>query len=370
LIAIVDADAFEGTERFRVRRCLGAGSYGTVYEAFDCERGAPVALKVLRQTDPAAIYRFKKEFRSLADVTHPNLVELFELMSDGVRWFFTMELIDGVPFLSYVRGNAPLEPQTLSTSPTLDLREMEAADTIERKIDVETLEPEAPPDWERLRALFLQLAEGLSALHAAGHVHRDIKPGNVLVSREGRVVILDFGLVAELTPQILDRSSGLHAVGTPAYMSPEQSRGLAVGAASDWYSMGVILYEALTGVLPYRGEMAEILARKQHKDPVPPRKHVPAVPEDLDRLCSQLLRRRSDDRPSGPEILRRLRRGDDAPASPVTRSRSSRPAPFVEERSSSRRFTKRSRGRARDASSSSSSVDDPEWGKALSCGSS
>jgi eukaryotic-like serine/threonine-protein kinase len=329
LNASVDADSFEGTERFSIRRRLGAGSFGTVYEAFDAERGTPVALKVLRQADPAAIYRFKKEFRALADVTHPNLVELFELMSDGVRWFFTMELIDGVPFLKHVRGNALLALQTSTASPTIDARERAAADTVERRIDPAALEIEARPDWDRLRTLFLQLAEGLSALHAAGRVHRDIKPGNVMVSREGRVVILDFGLVAELTPQMLDRSSGLHAVGTPAYMSPEQARGLAVGAATDWYSLGVILYEALTGVLPFCGEMTDLLARKQHRDPVPPRKHVPVVPEDLDRLCCQLLRRKPDDRPSGPEILRRLRGGDGAPASPVTRSRSSRPTPFV-----------------------------------------
>ncbi|HQR66103.1 MAG TPA: AAA family ATPase, partial [Thermoanaerobaculia bacterium] len=329
LHAIGDADVFEGTERFSVRRRLGAGSFGTVYEAFDRERGTPVALKVLRQTDPAAIYRFKKEFRALADVTHPNLVELFELMSDGARWFFTMELIDGVPFLSCVRGHVAPGTETLLAMATAEREAIAAVDTVEHRIDVATLAADAAPDWDRLRALFLQLAEGLSALHAAGRVHRDIKPGNVMVSREGRVVILDFGLVAELTPQTLDRSSGLHAVGTPAYMSPEQARGLVAGAASDWYSLGVILYEALTGALPFHGDMGEILARKQHEDPVPPRQLVPGVPGDLDRLSSQLLRRRPEDRPSGPEVLRRLRGGDGATPSPVTRSRSSRPTPFV-----------------------------------------
>ena len=100
------AETFEGTDRFVIRRRLGAGSFGTVYEVFDRRRGASVALKVLRETDPVAIYRFKKEFRALADLLHRNLVELYELMSEGDRWFFTMELVDGVHFsLTFAVGN-------------------------------------------------------------------------------------------------------------------------------------------------------------------------------------------------------------------------------------------------------------------------
>lgn len=278
----VETAIFVGTDRFAVQRCLGSGSFGTVYEAFDRERGTSVALKVLRQPDPAAIYRFKKEFRALADVTHPNLVELYELWSEGARWFFTMELVDGVDFLSHVRGE---------TSPPL---RVSSAIGPSGESEAETLDVESPApladrtptlDWGRLRSSLLQLAEGLSALHASGRVHRDIKPQNVLVARDGRVVILDFGLVAELTPAPMDRSTGLHAVGTPAYMSPEQARELAVSEASDWYSVGVILYEALTGVLPFQGQTIELLARKLQEQPIPPRELAPGVPADLDLLC-------------------------------------------------------------------------------------
>ncbi|MGA7990266.1 MAG: protein kinase [Thermoanaerobaculia bacterium] len=324
----VEADTFAGTERFAIQRCLGAGSFGTVYEAFDRERGAPVALKVLKQADPAAIYRFKKEFRALTGLTHPNLVELHELMNDGDRWFFTMELVDGVPFLASLRGDPrpPARARTLLASPA-GVTELETA-------ELETPAPgsEAPPapDWTRLRSLFLQLAEGLSALHRAGRIHRDVKPENVLVARNGRVVILDFGLITDVAPVRQDRSSGLHAVGTPAYMSPEQARGHAASASSDWYSVGVMLYEALTGFLPFRGEPIEVLARKLHSEVAPPHERAPGIPDDLDRLCCQLLRRDEEERPSGAEVLFRLRGKGGAPEPPVAHGeRSSHPAPFV-----------------------------------------
>jgi serine/threonine protein kinase len=321
------AETFEGTERFVVRRRLGAGSFGTVYEAFDRERGESVALKVLRETDPMAIYRFKKEFRALTGLLHTNLVELYELMNEGDRWFFTMELVDGVPFLSHVR--VPTSPTVLAGRADGVKGEPKAVETVE-------MEAPGPPDrstrcdWSRLRSSLLQLAEGLSTLHRAGRVHRDVKPKNVLVTPTGRVVILDFGLVAELAPARLDQSSGLHAVGTPAYMSPEQARGLPAREASDWYGVGVILYEALAGVLPFRGEPADILEQKLRSEPDPPRTLSPNVPEDLDHLCCQLLRRNEERRPSGEEILRQLRSGAGATSLPVERTEfSSRPAPFI-----------------------------------------
>ena len=324
----VEGDTFEGTDRFAVQRCLGAGSFGTVYEAFDRERGASVALKVLKQADPAAIYRFKKEFRALTDLTHPNLVELYELMSDGDRWFFTMELVDGVPFLAHLRGSARSPLKTSKTmAPAVPLTELETA---ELPTTIPRADARPEPHWNRLRSLFLQLAEDLSALHGSGRVHRDIKPENVLVARDGRVVILDFGLIADVAPVRLDRSSGLHAVGTPAYMSPEQARGHTISASSDWYSVGVILYEALTGFLPFRGEPIDILSRKQQSEVVPPRERTPDVPDDLDQLCCQLLRRDEEERPSGAEVLRRLRGREGGPRlSGEHGARSSHGAPFV-----------------------------------------
>src|SRR6188508_2573762 len=108
-MTLPDPEMFVGTPRFEVQRRLGAGSFGVVYEVVDRVRGSPLALKVLRSGTGKALYRFKQEFRALTDVSHPNLIALYELLSDGGRWFFTMERIDGVTFVDYVRGADPAD---------------------------------------------------------------------------------------------------------------------------------------------------------------------------------------------------------------------------------------------------------------------
>lgn len=157
-------------------------------------------------------------------------------------------------------------------------------------------------DENRLRAALRQLAEGVNRLHELGKIHRDIKPSNVLVTDEGRVVILDFGLVEDINPELHETL----LAGTPDYMSPEQGAQTAMSKASDWYSVGVILYQALTGRLPFRGKFFEVMLRKQTRDPIQPREINPTVPRDLNELCMRLLRRDPDTRPSGREILRAL----------------------------------------------------------------
>src|SRR5689334_6460482 len=232
---------FAGTDRFTIEHRLGAGGFGTVYQAYDREWKMRVALKVLRRNDPAFLYRFKREFRSLAAVDHPNLVKLHELFSDGQHWFFTMELVNGTGFLEHVQSRKG-KPCNLSL----------------------------------LRPALLQLARATVALHRLGKLHRDIKPSNVMVTHEGRVVLLDFGLVRERSFQ---RSEETAVVGTPAYMSPEQMSGRAEDA-TDWYAMGVMLFQALTGSLPFTGEFFEMATKKLNSPAPKASQLVVGVPQD------------------------------------------------------------------------------------------
>lgn len=271
-------------ERFEIRRRLGAGGMGEVFEAFDRERDEVVAMKTLRHPNPGALYQLKKEFRSLQDVSHPNLVSLYELVVDDDQWFFTMELVDGESLKDFVY---PLD-QTLPI-------------TVGAKAD-------ATPvlNVPRLRSALAQLAFGVQAVHDAGRLHRDLKPSNIMVARDGRLVILDFGVVTELDPILKDHSLDTGIAGTAAYMAPEQARGEPAQAASDWYAVGVILFEILTGRWPFTGSLARILIDKQFQRAPSPASLVADLPADLVELTSGLLETDPEERPSSAEILNKL----------------------------------------------------------------
>jgi hypothetical protein len=344
-----------------------------VWEAYDRDRNAVLALKTLTRSDPGALYRFKNEFRSLTELAHPNLVQLHELFADRDDWFFTMELVDGVGAEAYVRGarggvphgSGPVSPAlgsdgaavdvggstqqavlplptTPASSPTpppaptpvtarmpalgprpvatptpgpaLTSNPVPAATRASASAAAATPIAALPPiaftaDETRLRSLYGQLAEGLSFLHQSGRLHRDVKPSNVMVTPDGRAVLLDFGLVTGAADD--DEHPGAVS-GTPHYMAPEQAAGERVTEAADWYAVGVMLYQSLSGKLPFDGSAAETMTAKRVGAAPPIGDRVIGAPDDLVQLAMALLSRSPGERPVGREVLARLSSGQKA----------------------------------------------------------
>ncbi|MDQ3282058.1 MAG: protein kinase, partial [Acidobacteriota bacterium] len=316
--------------RFTIQRRIGAGGMGVVYEAFDRDRRQSVALKKLLGTDAAAIVRIKHEFRALADVVHPNLVRLFELIGEGDDWFFTMELVEGADFLNYARGRRSSVPFDATTEqPTTERATLVGERARRFDITPRPLESNKEAiivtDYAMLRRTLRQLAEGVAALHDNGKLHRDLKPSNVLITPAERVVVLDFGLATDIAAYDRKLTFG----GTPAYMAPEQIAEMPATEASDCYAMGVMLYEALTGTLPFSGNFYSMLMQKRTSDPKPPIEIVGSIPEDLSSACVDLLRRDPASRPSARELAERLQSSAAPAATPSITISRSREMPFV-----------------------------------------
>ncbi len=331
--------SFAGNQRFEVRRELGRGGMGVVYEAFDTERRQPVALKMLHRNDPETIVQLKQEFRSLSEIVHPHLIGMYELLGDEQHWFFTMEFVrDGSNFMAHLRrqmGLAEAAPPVLGASDETTLRSrpvsasaadltsmtsadsgtaIHAAHVAERTVTAPG--PQRNLTLDQIRAVvdgFRQLAEGVRGLHAQGKLHRDLKPGNVMFRADGSVVILDFGLaVAKASREAADQSASTDVVvsGTIAYMAPEQAAGYALSEASDWYAVGTMLFEALTGELPFDGSALAILRAKQFSAAPDVNSRASGIPEPLATLCNTLLQRNPAQRPSAQQILAVLDGGE------------------------------------------------------------
>jgi len=278
------SSAPETLGNYRLLRQLGRGGMGIVYEAEPIGGGIRVALKTLQSGSAAALARLKAEFRILSDLAHPNLVRLGELDTTGRVPFFTMEILAGKAFDEYVRASF----ESAAATPSL------------------------PYNESRLRESLRQLALGLSALHTVGLIHRDIKPSNVMVTTDGRVVILDMGLAVE-TDGNRFHNSDHELAGTPYYMAPEQAKGESISAACDWYAVGVILFEALTDERAFRSRRRDsLLQEKLSRTEPSPRDVLASIPDDLSELCRDLLRPLPADRPSGGDVLKRLH-GSDSP---------------------------------------------------------
>ena len=283
-------------ERFEVRSRVGAGSFGTVFEAFDRQRNRVVALKVLSLVSHVTVARFKREFRTLASLRHPNLASLYELVVLGDQWLLTMEMVRGTDLLEHL-AFIELQESFLQERPDFDGDERVVFRRRGRTVSAYYI--------EQVRAAFQQLATALAVLHSNGVIHRDIKPSNIMIARDGRVVVLDFGLAVETAlDDSLDRRT---IVGTPGYMSPEQIAAKPPTAASDWYSFGVLLHQALTGKMPFDAPTPiDILRQQVEIEPPHANIIVPGVPDDLASLAFDCMQRDPLARPSDMQILERL----------------------------------------------------------------
>src|SRR5213592_1311943 len=273
---------FDG--RYRIMRKLGTGGMANVYLAEDQELGRRVAIKILddrHASDEQFIERFRREAKNAAGLSHPNIVSIYDRGEAEGTYYIAMEYLDGRSLKELIvsRGPAPVHVAI---------------------------------DYAR------QILAAVRFAHRHGIVHRDIKPHNVLVDAEGRLKVTDFGIARAGGSQMTEAGS---IIGTAQYLSPEQAKGAPVDQTSDIYSVGIVLYELLTGTVPFTGETpVEIAMKHLSQTPEPPSAKRPEVPHDLDLVVLRALAKDPADRYQSSEEmdadLARVERG--ASVSPAT----------------------------------------------------
>ncbi len=247
----------------------GSGGTARVYRAHDEVLGRDVALKVLREQyaeDEGFVQRFRREARSAAALSHPNIVPIYDLgRSEDGTYYMAMEYVSGGTLKERIVGRGPLKPRIAAS-------------------------------------MALQIAEALAIAHEKGVIHRDIKPQNVLMTETGDLKVADFGIARAASATVLTQTG--FVLGTANYMSPEQTMGQEVDPKSDLYSLGVVLYEMLTGEVPYRADTPVAIAMKHVSEPPrAPREADPEVPEGISALVVKLLAKRPDDRYRDAAVL-------------------------------------------------------------------
>jgi serine/threonine-protein kinase len=248
--------------KYRIAQVIGKGAMGVVYRAFDPQIEREVALKTIRKEllddehRDEIVARFKNEARAAGRLSHPSIVAIYDYGEDAASAYIVMELVDGVSLGTQLREGLPI-------------------------------------GVDRVRALMSQILHGLDYAHSKGVTHRDVKPGNILITAADAVKLTDFG-IARIEQSNLTASGSV--LGTPNYMSPEQLRGEPVDGRSDIFSAGIVLYQMLTGVRPFRGAPAEVMQKIVSAQAAPPSSIVPALGTAVDEVLARALARDRDQR--------------------------------------------------------------------------
>ncbi len=248
-------------DRYQVIEKIGTGGMGKVYKVFDTKIREKVALKLIKpevSSDPKTIERFRNEIRLARRIAHKNVCRMFDLGESSGIFYITMEYVPGENLKNIIRLTGPLNAGTAV-------------------------------NYAR------QVCEGLTEAHRWNVVHRDLKPHNIIIDPSGTARIMDFGIARSLHAKGWT-GEGI-AIGTPEYMSPEQAEGKVVDQRSDIYSLGIILYEMITGKVPFEGETTLSILRKQEiEPPIPPKEWIPQIPESLNRLILKCLEKKEERR--------------------------------------------------------------------------
>ncbi len=275
------------SNRYEVVRGIARGGMSEVYLAHDRHLDRPVALKVLTSAlsrDPSFVERFRREAQAAANLSHPNIVAVYDWGQEEGTYFIVMEYIDGHSLRDVLRAQTRIEAS-------------------------------------RAAGIGAEVANGLSFAHKAGVVHRDVKPGNVLIEASGQVKVTDFGVARADASEALTQTGSV--MGTAAYFSPEQAQGLVVDGRSDVYSLGVVLYEMVCGTPPFVGENPVSVAYQHVREPVPSlHARQPDVPPVLEQIIMTALEKDPTRRYQSSDDLRadllRFRRGRDIVGGPLT----------------------------------------------------
>jgi eukaryotic-like serine/threonine-protein kinase len=258
-------------DRYEIHRRLARGGMAQVYLARDRSLDRPVAVKELVPefaTDPSFVERFRREAQAAANLSNANIVGVFDWGAQDGTYFIVMEYVDGPSLSQVLRADGPLHPN-------------------------------------RAAEIAAEVAAGLGFAHSRGVVHRDVKPGNVLLTKSGQSKVTDFGIARAMSSPDDELTQAGSVMGTATYFSPEQAQGLPVDPRSDLYSLGVVLYEMVTGRPPFTGDTPLAIAYKHVQDqPAPPSTLISDLPPGLEAIIMKLLQKRPDDRYSSAEDLR------------------------------------------------------------------